>query len=100
MPTDMTTQSMSKQALQAQLLEQILLARHQHFGARSERYSLDQMALAFDEAEAAGACRRPFPARQEKKAQAYRRGSAALDARQLDGESRDAGAAANQPAAR
>ena len=70
MPTDMTTQSMSKQALQAQvlelhqkleqqslfidqLLEQIRLARHQHFGTRSERYSLDQMALAFNEAEAA-----------------------------------------------
>jgi transposase len=61
---------MSKQALQAQvlelhqkleqqslfidqLLEQIRLARHQHFGTRSERHSLDQMALAFNEAEAA-----------------------------------------------
>jgi transposase len=29
-----------------QLLEQIRLARHQHFGTRSERFSLDQMALA------------------------------------------------------
>jgi len=36
-----------------QLLEQIRLARHQHFGTRSERYSLDQMALAFNEAEVA-----------------------------------------------
>ncbi len=36
-----------------QLLEQIRLARHQHFGARSERFSLDQLALAFNEAEAA-----------------------------------------------
>lgn len=36
-----------------QLLEQIRLARHQHFGVRSERFSLDQMALAFNEAEAA-----------------------------------------------
>ena len=36
-----------------QLLEQIKLSRHQHFGARSERYSLDQMQLAFNEAEAA-----------------------------------------------
>lgn len=35
-----------------QLLEQIRLARHQHFGARSERFSLDQLALAFNEAEA------------------------------------------------
>jgi transposase len=70
MPTDTTTQSMSNQTLQAlvlelhqkleqqslfidQLLEQIRLARHQHFGTRSERFSLDQMALAFNEAEAA-----------------------------------------------
>jgi transposase len=36
-----------------QLLEQIRLARHQHFGARSERFSVDQLALAFNEAEAA-----------------------------------------------
>ncbi len=36
-----------------QLLEQIRLARHQHFGTRSERYSLEQLALAFNEAEAA-----------------------------------------------
>ncbi len=36
-----------------QLLEQIRLARHQHFGARSERYSLDQLALVFNDAEAA-----------------------------------------------
>ena len=35
-----------------QLLEQIRLARHQHFGPRSERFSPDQMALAFNEAEA------------------------------------------------
>ena len=35
-----------------QLLEQIRLARHQHFGVRSERFSLDQLALAFNEAEA------------------------------------------------
>ncbi len=34
-----------------QLLEQIRLARHQHFGVRSERYSLDQLALVFNEAE-------------------------------------------------
>lgn len=38
-----------------QLLEQIKLSRHQHFGTRSERYSLDQMQLAFNEAEAAAA---------------------------------------------
>ena len=36
-----------------QLLEQIRLARYQHFGTRSERYSLDQLALVFNEAEAA-----------------------------------------------
>ena len=36
-----------------QLLEQIRLARHQHFGTRSERFTLEQMALAFNEAEAA-----------------------------------------------
>jgi len=36
-----------------QLLEQIRLARHQHFGSRSERFSLDQLSLAFNEAEAA-----------------------------------------------
>jgi hypothetical protein len=36
-----------------QLLEQIRLARHQHFGTRSERFSIDQLALAFNEAEAA-----------------------------------------------
>lgn len=36
-----------------QLLEQIRLSRHQHFGVRSERLSLDQMQLAFNEAEAA-----------------------------------------------
>lgn len=36
-----------------QLLEQIRLARHQHFGARSERFSIDQLPLAFNEAEAA-----------------------------------------------
>lgn len=38
-----------------QLLEQIRLARHQHFGSRSERFSLQQMSLAFNEAEAAAA---------------------------------------------
>jgi transposase len=38
-----------------QLLEQIRLARHQHFGSRSERFSVDQLALAFNEAEAAAA---------------------------------------------
>jgi hypothetical protein len=38
-----------------QLLEQIRLARHPHFGSRSERFSVDQMALAFNEAEAAAA---------------------------------------------
>ncbi len=38
-----------------QLLEQIRLARHQHFGARSERFSVDQLALAFNEAEALAA---------------------------------------------
>lgn len=36
-----------------QLLEQIRLARYQHFGVRSERFSLEQMSLAFNEAEAA-----------------------------------------------
>ena len=35
-----------------QLLEQIRLARHQHFGTRSERFNIDQMALMFNEAEA------------------------------------------------
>ena len=35
-----------------QLLEQIRLARHQHFGSRSERFSVQQMSLAFNEAEA------------------------------------------------
>lgn len=35
-----------------QLLEQIKLARHQHFGTRSERFNIDQMALVFNEAEA------------------------------------------------
>ena len=35
-----------------QLLEQIRLARHQHFGTRSERFNIDQMALVFNEAEA------------------------------------------------
>ncbi|MEM7082609.1 MAG: IS66 family transposase zinc-finger binding domain-containing protein, partial [Pseudomonadota bacterium] len=34
-----------------QLPEQIKLACHQHFGTRSERFSLDQMALVFNEAE-------------------------------------------------
>ncbi len=38
-----------------QLLEQIKLARHQHFGTRSERFNLDQMALVFNEAEAKAA---------------------------------------------
>ena len=38
-----------------QLLEQIQLARHQHFGTRSERYSIDQLALAFNEAEVSAA---------------------------------------------
>jgi len=38
-----------------QLLEQIRLARHQHFGNRSERFSLQQLSLAFNEAEAAAA---------------------------------------------
>ena len=41
-----------------QLLEQIKLARHQHFGTRSERFSLDQMALVFNEAEATVAAER------------------------------------------
>ncbi len=36
-----------------QLLEQIQLARHQRFGSSSERASADQMALSFNEAEAA-----------------------------------------------
>lgn len=36
-----------------QLLEQIRLARHQYFGVRSERYSFDQLALVFNEAEVA-----------------------------------------------
>ena len=35
------------------LLEQIRLARHQHFGTRSERFSIDQLALVFNEVEAA-----------------------------------------------
>jgi len=38
-----------------QLLEKIQLARHQHIGSRSERFSVDQLALAFNEAEAAAA---------------------------------------------
>ena len=36
-----------------QLLDQIRLARHRQFGVRSERFSPDQIALAFNEAEAA-----------------------------------------------
>lgn len=36
-----------------QLLEQIKLSRHQHFGTHSERFSPDQIHLAFNEAEAA-----------------------------------------------
>lgn len=36
----------------SQLLEQIKLARHQHFGTRSERFSLEQLTLLFNEAEA------------------------------------------------
>jgi len=35
-----------------QLLEQVRVSRHQQFGPRSERLSLDQMALVFNEAEA------------------------------------------------
>ena len=35
--------------------KQIRLTRHQHFSARSERFSVDQLALAFNEAEAAAA---------------------------------------------
>lgn len=35
-----------------QLLEQIRLARHQQYGASSERLSRDQLALVFNEAEA------------------------------------------------
>jgi transposase len=34
-----------------QLLEQINLARHQRFGASSEKITLDQLGLSFDEAE-------------------------------------------------
>jgi hypothetical protein len=36
-----------------QLLEQIKLARHQQFGTSSERFSLRQLQLMFNEAEAA-----------------------------------------------
>jgi predicted nucleic acid-binding Zn-ribbon protein len=35
-----------------QLVEQINLARHQRFGASSEKITLDQLGLSFDEAEA------------------------------------------------
>jgi len=35
-----------------QLLEQIRLAKHQHFGSRSERFNIDQLRLVFNEAEA------------------------------------------------
>ena len=35
-----------------QLLEQIRLSRHRQFGPRSERFSLDQISLVFNEAEA------------------------------------------------
>ncbi|MGK0170515.1 MAG: hypothetical protein ACI9W2_002241 [Gammaproteobacteria bacterium] len=38
-----------------QLLEQIKLGRHQRFGASSERFSLRQLQLLFNEAEAAAA---------------------------------------------
>ncbi len=34
-----------------QLLEQIRLSRHQHFGARSERFNIDQVDWLFNEAE-------------------------------------------------
>lgn len=36
-----------------QLLEQIRLARHQHFGTRSERFSIDQLNVPFDRESAA-----------------------------------------------
>lgn len=34
-----------------QLLEQIRLSRHPHFGTRSERFNMDQLSLLFNEAE-------------------------------------------------
>ena len=34
-----------------QLVEAIQLARHQHFGARSEKFNVDQLSLLFNEAE-------------------------------------------------
>ena len=34
-----------------QLLEAIQLARHQHFGTRSEKFNIDQLSLLFNEAE-------------------------------------------------
>lgn len=36
-----------------QLLEQIRLSRHQHYGARSEKFSIDQLSLLADEAATA-----------------------------------------------
>ncbi len=34
-----------------QLIEAIQLAKHQHFGARSEKFNVDQLSLLFNEAE-------------------------------------------------
>ena len=34
-----------------QLIEAIQLSRHQHFGARSEKFNVDQLSLLFNEAE-------------------------------------------------
>lgn len=54
--TELVYQQQQKIEQQSQfietLLEQIRLARHQHFGTRSERFNIDQMALVFNEAEA------------------------------------------------
>ena len=35
-----------------QLIEAIQLAKHQHFGSRSEKFNSDQLSLLFNEAEA------------------------------------------------
>lgn len=59
LPTDVAELTTLVRTLQAQvteqtqfidqLLEQIRLARHQHFGTRSERFSIDQIPVPFED---------------------------------------------------
>lgn len=48
MITELTDKVEQQSLFIDQLLEQIRLARHQHFGVRSERFSTDQFQLPFD----------------------------------------------------